>query len=70
MLLGHQVSFPVAEVKKYHIVLVINLSNSILKPAFVLILLVIFKWSERKKNPFKYSILICSVNVIYDGRIH
>lgn len=50
MLLGHQVWFPFAEVKMYHIVLVINLSNSILRLAFVLIPPVIFKWSERKKT--------------------
>lgn len=33
MLLGHQVWLPVAEVKKYQIMLVINLSSSVLKPA-------------------------------------
>lgn len=33
MPLGHQVWLPVAEVKKYYIMVVINLSSSILKPA-------------------------------------
>lgn len=53
MLLGHQVWLPVAEVKKYQIMLVINLSSSVLKPASLsslLLLDVILKQSERKKT--------------------
>lgn len=53
MLLGHRVWVPVAEVKQYHITLVINLSGSILKPtslSLFLLLDVTLKQSKRKKK--------------------